>query len=71
MKVPKYIKEKAARLDRLCYEANCLRVEIERWMEKNGVDTDECYDNFIFDDSSGVGHTIDIGSLEEYVPDKQ
>ena len=36
-KVPKYIKDKAKRAEKLAREAACLVYEIEKWIEKKGI----------------------------------
>lgn len=37
-KVPKHIKEKCERMEKLCLRALSLGRDVEKWCEKNGID---------------------------------
>ena len=66
-KVPKYIKEKAKRAEKLASEAACLVYEIEKWIEKKGIDYHTLKEEYILDDVGGCDHLIDVNALEEYL----
>lgn len=66
-KVPKYIKEKARRAEKLAREAACLVYEIEEWIEQKGIDYETLKEEYIIDEVGGCGHLIDVDALEEYL----
>lgn len=66
-KVPKYIKEKAKRAEKLAREAACLVYEIEEWIEKKGIDYHTLEEEYVLDDIGGCDHLIDVNALEEYL----
>jgi flagellar hook-associated protein FlgK len=55
-RVPKHIKAKVERANRLMEQITALNMEIEEWMEKSGV-TDDGFDyTYDFRDSRGYGY---------------
>ena len=68
MMIPRYIDKKIDRLDSLLEQAYGLRLEIETWAEKKGMDTSDTdwYENVI-DVSSAVSGICKEGLHEYYV----
>lgn len=66
-KVPKYIKEKAKRAEKLAREATCLVYEIEKWIEKKRIDYHTLKEEYILNDIGGCDYLIDVNALEEYL----
>ncbi len=65
--VPKYIKQKARRAEKLAREASCLVYEIEEWIEQKGIDYHTLKEEYIIDEVGGCDHLIDVDALEEYL----
>lgn len=64
-KIPKYINKKIDRLEKLLEQALSEKIEIEKWAEKNGIDTtsNEWYNKAI-DDVSGINGIYKEGLFE-------
>ena len=64
--LPKHIREKCRRMAKLCSEATSLRIEVEKWCEKNNIDTmsSQYYDS-VRDEMGGCDIIIDANALEE------
>lgn len=65
-KVPKYIKDKCKRMEKLCMEAYMLKKEVEKWCENNGIDTDsEEWNNNVVDEIGGCPSILCAEEIEE------
>lgn len=69
-KVPKYIKEKAKRAERLALDAHLLVAEVEEWIEKQGIDFRTLKEEYIIDEISGCDYVIDVAALEKYLSEE-
>lgn len=69
--IPKYISQKIDRLNKILEEAYKLKIDIEKWAEKKGIDTSntEWYDTAIDDSSMVCG--ISKEGIEEYLKDEE
>lgn len=64
--LPKHIREKCDRIERLCEEAQALKRQVEDWCEKNGIDTfSEEWETGVKNDSAGCSATLDADVIEE------
>lgn len=63
--IPKCIKNKIDQLDKILWKAHRLKGDIEKWVEKSGIDTssNEWYQNVVGDCNSVSGFFKD--GLEE------
>ena len=71
-KIPKYIKEKCERMERLCEEARQVRYEVEKWCEKNGIDTCSTeWEESVRDEVGGCDAVFDINAIRELLEKNQ
>jgi hypothetical protein len=67
MEIPKYILKKIDRLNKLLSDAEDLKIDIERWVEKNGGNTlDEEYRDWVVECCIGC-HGINSEPLQRYM----
>lgn len=65
-KVPKHIKDKCKRMEKLCLQASSLRRDVEEWCEKNGIDTfSEEWKNTVIDELGGCDFVLLAEGIEE------
>lgn len=62
--VPKHIKDKCKHMEKLCLEATCLFYEVEKWCEKNGIDTNSEEWRDAVDECGGCGAIIHADEIE-------
>lgn len=62
MKIPKHIQDKINKAESYASKTNALVYEIEKWMQKQGID-----ETIARDDCGGVGHIISLDALQEYL----
>lgn len=67
MEIPKYIQEKINKAENYASRANALVCEIEKWMQKQGINETTAKNEYILDDCGGVGHIISLDALQEYI----
>lgn len=65
-KIPKRIKEKCERMERLCLQALSLRFEVEKWCEKNGIDIySKEWNEIVRDEIGGCDFVLLAEGIEE------
>ncbi len=67
MKIPKHIQDKINKAESYASKTNALVYEIEKWMQKQGIDETIARDEYILDDCGGVRHIISLDALQEYL----
>jgi len=70
MEIPKHIQDKINKAENYASKANALVYEIEKWMQKQGIDETTAKNEYIFDDCGGVGHIISLDALQEYLKEE-
>ena len=69
--MPKYIKEKCKRMEILCLQANSLRIEVEKWCKKNGIDTySKKWNDTVRDEIGGCDAILLAEKIEEILNQK-
>lgn len=64
--IPKHIKDKCKRMEKLCLAALALRIEIEKWCESNGIDTcSEEWEENVRDEIGGCDAILDPDEIEK------
>lgn len=64
-KVPKHIKDKCKRMEKLCNEACELRYEVEKWCKANGINTiSKEWEENVRDEISGCDAVLSIDGIE-------
>ena len=72
IEVPKYISKKCERLQSLCLNAHSLKLEIEKWCDKNGIDIYSSeWESEVLDNSINCEAILDIEGIEKLLNKKE
>ena len=64
--IPKHIRDKCERMEKLCYAAYTLKHEVEKWCEAKGIDTDsEEWEENVRDEISGCDVILNPDEIEK------
>ena len=64
--VPKHIKEKCRRMANLCMAAQSLKTQVEKWCEKNGINTlSEEWEQNVRDELGGCDAVLYADEIEK------
>lgn len=71
-KVPKYIKDKCDRMEKLCSQAYSLKVEVENWCKANGIDTNsEEWEEDVRVETLGCDVILDVDEIERLLNENE